>query len=698
MDETNQNNKKPTFFSAWFVLVILFLLLAGTFVTYFIAKNPSSNGNNLGNKPIETQTAEFKKFKSESEFREFLQNARSEGGFNGISLGAAPTALREQSLPVDSNAAFGMGSATSAVPDRVSQTNVQVMGIDEPDILKNNNKNIFYALRNFYIGIPRPMNPATDMMIAPEQSYQDQTQILNAFPPDALAKVGAVDKSGDLLLYKNTLVIQSYEAIYGYDVSNPASPQEKWKIELKDGSYVAQSRLYNDKLYLVLQRGINIASPCPLRPAVAQGKEIVIDCAQIYHPAPSINADATFTALKVNPEDGSTEKTLSFIGSSSSSTLYMSPNALYVAYTNQPDMLAFLSRFAEEKASDLIPEDARNRIKKLKDYDISYAAKMTELTQILQAYFYGQGSDDQLKKQTELENRMKEFAKEHKRDLTSTQIVKIGVNELDQQATAIIPGTILNQFSLDEYRDDLRVAVTVGGFAWNTSGETANDLYILSKDLRIRGEIKDMGVTERVYSARFMEDKGYLVTFKQTDPFYVLDLANPENPQIKGELKIPGFSSYLHPLKKDLIVGIGREENSVKASLFDVSNPAEPKEISKYTLKDYTSDILQTHHAFLHDPDHEIFFVPGVEGGYILSYKNSELSLAKAVATINPQRALYMNDYLYIVGTNEIVVYDEKNWNEVKRLKLERPTTTPAPVLEKPLPVDLPQTRSAPAE
>ena len=123
-----------------------------------------------------------------------------------------------------------------------------------------------------------------------------------------------------------------------------------------------------------------------------------------------------------------------------------------------------------------------------------------------------------------------------------------------------------------------------------------------------------MGLTERVYSARFIQDKGYVVTFRQTDPFYVLDLSDPASPKLAGELKIPGYSSYLHPITKDKIIGIGKEGQNVKVSLFDASDPANPQEVSKYTLSEYWSDILNTHHAFLMDEKHGVFFLPGLFG------------------------------------------------------------------------------------
>jgi uncharacterized secreted protein with C-terminal beta-propeller domain len=178
-----------------------------------------------------------------------------------------------------------------------------------------------------------------------------------------------------------------------------------------------------------------------------------------------------------------------------------------------------------------------------------------------------------------------------------------------------------------------------------------------------------LGLTEQIYSVRFIEDKGFIVTFRQTDPFYVLDLSNPEKPELKGQLKIPGYSSYLHPITKDKILGIGKEGSNVKISLFDVSDPEKPTEISKYNLDEYWSDILNTHHAFLLDEKHQIFFLPGGRGGYIFSYKGDKLELKRAVSDINAKRAIYINDYLYIIGDNKIVVLNELNWEKINALE-----------------------------
>ena len=154
--------------------------------------------------------------------------------------------------------------------------------------------------------------------------------------------------------------------------------------------------------------------------------------------------------------------------------------------------------------------------------------------------------DERMRLDNELTNRVSDYYQEHQRELEKTGLVKIGLANLKITATGETPGRLLNQFSLDEYEGKLRTAVTIGS-SWGilgSMGESANDVYVLDEKLKVIGSIEDLGLDERIYSVRFLADKGYLVTFKQVDPFYVLDLADPNNPQVKGELKIPGYSSY----------------------------------------------------------------------------------------------------------------------------------------------------------
>jgi uncharacterized secreted protein with C-terminal beta-propeller domain len=137
-------------------------------------------------------------------------------------------------------------------------------------------------------------------------------------------------------------------------------------------------------------------------------------------------------------------------------------------------------------------------------------------------------------------------------------------------------------------------------------------VFILNMNLTTVGKLENIAVTERIYSARFMGDRAYLVTFRQIDPFFVLDLSNPAAPKVAGELKIPGYSSYLHPYDADHIIGLGIENNTVKLSLFDVTNVNSPTEMAKYIIEgDWTySDALNDPKAFLFDKAKELLVIP----------------------------------------------------------------------------------------
>jgi uncharacterized secreted protein with C-terminal beta-propeller domain len=197
----------------------------------------------------------------------------------------------------------------------------------------------------------------------------------------------------------------------------------------------------------------------------------------------------------------------------------------------------------------------------------------------------------------------------------STEIYRVSINgaNLSFDAKGIVPGSILNQYSMDEYNNYFRVATTVSTGSW-VNRDQHNNLYILNMQLETVGKIENLAQGERIFSARFTGDKAYLVTFKQTDPFFVLDLKNPTAPIVAGELKIPGYSSYLHPYDENHIIGIGKENNTVKLSLFDVSDMSNPTEIARYAIgenADYSDSIaLYEPKAFLFDLQKQLLVIP----------------------------------------------------------------------------------------
>ena len=611
----------------------------------------------------------IKKFSSEEEFKEYLQNASIETEYWGGGMGGGDAfEIMRESVPLAAPTANSKG----AEPDRVSETNVQVAGIDEPDIVKTDGKEIYFSREYQYWWSGSVM--IEESIMPPKVSAK--TNIIKAFPVDNLAIDGEIEKSGNLLLSGKVLMIFSGDKIYGYDVSNPKSPEKKWDIFLESQNYLVGARLYKDKLYLITRNQINEVHPCPIKPLIANGVELSIACSDIYHPILPVPSDATFVAMIVNTDSGKVEEKTSFLGSSASSIIYMSENAIYVTYTYYESTIKFFSNFLTEKAKDIFPAWFVEKMEKLESYDISQSAKLTEFQVLYEKYINSLDSDERLRMENELSNRMSDYYKEHKRDLEKTGIVKIALGDFEIKAHGSVSGSPLNQFSLDEYKENLRIATTVGNRWWGlpfgvSGAESVSDVYVLDGNLSVQGLVKDLGKTERIYSVRFIEDKGYVVTFRQTDPFYVLDLSNPKKPELKGELKIPGYSGYLHPITKDKILGIGQESWQIKVSLFDVSSASNPKEQDKYILDESWSDILNNHHAFLLDKKHEIFFLPGSKGGYVFSYKNNELSLVKTVSETSVRRAIYIDDYLYIIGDNNIVVLNELNWERVKELELE---------------------------
>jgi len=656
-----------------FVVIPLLVLTvaASIYLTFFSENKPNLPFLPKPSPGTASPKIGFEKFTSEEEFKKYLEESVEVAG-SGL-LSVSPQLNRRSAVGIEDLAleaalpVSGGGEASG----RVSETTVQIKGIDEPDIVKTDGKEIYFSSEFSYRVSPgRPMPIMEESVSILPPSERGETKVIKAFPPADLEKEGKVEKTGDLLLIKDILVVLSDDKIiYGYDVSEPSLPTEKWKIELEDNNHLVAARLYNGEIYLVTRTRISINKPCPIVPFSSGNSQISINCAEIYHPTTNIPVDVTYSAFVLNPSSGKIDKSVSFVGSSGTSVIFMSKNALYATFSYYGDMTDFLYNFFKEKGQDLLPASLMEKLEKLRDYDISAQAKMVEFESILEQQMSSLSNDERLRMENEFNNRMEDYYQEHMRELEMTGIVKIDLDDFKVLATGGVPGLPLNQFSLDEYQDHLRIATTVSGGGWGV-GESANDVYVLDGNLNQVGSVLNLGLDEKIYSARFIEDKGYLVTFKQIDPFYVLDLSDPKNPQVKGELKIPGYSSYLHPLAKDKILGVGKEGSKVKASLFDVSSASNPKEVGKYMLDENWSDILNTHHAFLLDPDHQVFFLPGSKGGYIFSYKNDSLSMVKAVADIQARRAIYINDYMYIIGEDKIIVLSERDWEEVNKLEL----------------------------
>ena len=189
------------------------------------------------------------------------------------------------------------------------------------------------------------------------------------------------------------------------------------------------------------------------------------------------------------------------------------------------------------------------------------------------------------------------------------------------RASGVVSGWLLNQFSMSEHDGRLRVASTEEPDWWSGEDERASDsrVTVLAErggKLVREGLVTGLGKGERIYAVRFIGDRGYVVTFRQVDPLYVVDLSDPARPAVRGELKIPGFSSYLHPVGDDLLVGIGQSATAqgrttgTQVSLFDVSDPRAPRRVAQRELDSDWSEAESDHHAVLWWPARRLLVVP----------------------------------------------------------------------------------------
>lgn len=212
---------------------------------------------------------------------------------------------------------------------------------------------------------------------------------------------------------------------------------------------------------------------------------------------------------------------------------------------------------------------------------------------------------------------------------SGTKIFKFNLQgaKLRYQGEGQVPGTILNQFSMDEYGDHFRIATTSGEVWRNDQNTSQNNVYILDKDLQLTGKLENIAPGEKIYSTRFMGDRAYMVTFKKVDPFFVLDLTDPAQPQILGKLKIPGYSDYLHPYDENHIIGFGKDTaeqsgddsrayyQGMKIAIFDVTDVSSPVEMSKVIIGDRGTDseLLNNHKALLFSREKNLLAFPVTE-------------------------------------------------------------------------------------
>lgn len=282
----------------------------------------------------------------------------------------------------------------------------------------------------------------------------------------------------------------------------------------------------------------------------------------------------------------------------------------------------------------------------------------------------------------------------------------------DSKATYINAGSVqgeaLNQFSMDEKDGYFRIATTDSN-NWNSETNT-NNLYVLNENLEIVGKVEDLAKGEKIYSVRFMGNRAYMVTFVETDPLFVIDLTEPTDPIVLGELKIPGYSKYLHPYDENHIIGFGENTKTneygnvvtdgMKMALFDVSNPSKPQELYSVDIgeKGTYSEILNNHKALLFSKEKNIIAFPisiseeagtyrtklkfqgaivyglDLETGFALkgtiAHQQIENGYIDYEYEKEVERIIYINDSLYTLSERIIKSTDMNTMEEESKLEI----------------------------
>ena len=530
-----------------------------------------------------------------------------------------------------------------------STTNNQVDGIEEGDISVTDGKYLYTLSDNRVVIID-----AKGLQVV-----KHITGVKNAYPTNLMLH----DKML-IITYTDYVELQTGRYYDGksitklafYDVSDAKNPKLIREVG-QDGNMI-NVRKSGNHLYLVTSNTPNywILPEVPtieLRPATFDnGEEKLLPFDKIRVLPESIDPSYIIvSAIDVSNVANAIWTTESFLGNSGQ--LYMSQNAIYIASMNY----GWLSITSSTEETSLVDGN-------------SVALPSTE---------------------------------------NETTIYKINIDKtkISMVAEGKVKGSILNQYSMDEHNGHFRIATTEGN-SWGSNADSKNHLFILDSNLKQVGAVNDLAKGERIYSARFMGDKAYLVTFKETDPLFVIDTSNPKSPKVLGELKIPGFSNYLHPIDENHLLGIGYETNvemvegakepivttgGMKLSLFDITNFNNPKEQQAVVIggRGTYSSVLYDYKAFFRDPRNDLYGFPvsiyrsaGEENRLIYEgtgahlYKVTANGIELAADLIEKarpgeqyedhyhvvRRIIYVDDELYTISNSKITGYNGKTFKK----------------------------------
>jgi len=530
-------------------------------------------------------------FESEAQLRMFLADHRSKG-WNTI----------------------GMGDAEGGDGVHNSGTNVQVAGVDEIDIVKNDGEHLFVASNDKVTVIET--SPDGDLHVVSTINATDlsegdgyNTAVVGLFLQNEILAVIISENQWSALpiidIRPDIVDDRSMTECILLDVTDPSDPQILYRCSMS--GWFTAGRSMDGYIYLLSQEHI-------------WGTDGIL--------------------LPVTGSDGGSDEV-------KATDIRFDPQA--------SEQGAFLNIMALD-----IVNRASNFTTLVMGYSSVLYVSMQNMYLTNEVYPYSwDGSSD--------------------RELPSTNIFRLRLNGISvvPEAKGQVPGLLHNQFSMDEHEGLLRVATGTG---WN---EGENRVYVLDGELKPLGKLEGLAPGETIQSARFMGDTLYLVTFLNTDPLFVIDLSIPTSPRLLGELVVPGFSSYLHPIGGGMLAGVGLDNWTFKISIYDVSDPEHPAEIETLMAPTYSwSEAAWDHKAVQFDPSRSWMFVPytaydqgkGLSEQVVWAVSMGEQGLSTISELVIGNwstyvRCVLIEDTLIVVTESQAASYELDGFTEVGRVE-----------------------------
>jgi len=621
---------------------------------------PSIQGGSTIFTKINTTTGTFalastqaiKRFSSVEELQTFLDQSlasremlasalRTSGTSYGVGAGLnsspsipeglpAPSASSPQSLTGQSQSSAGKASSTAGgIVTQYSTTNVQVANVDEPDFLKNDGKYV-YVLTG------------------------DKLAIVDAYPAQnasVVVKVGIDIPQGqslqNMFLNKDRLVIfyQDYtqehvipqydyvpQPIYSpkthvviMDVTDRQNPRiiHDYKIS---GNY-NDARMIGNYVYIVTNSNLDDYHH-PILPRIMESSKVIATPDIYYFDNPEQSYSfTTVTSVSVfGINDNSTILSKTFL-MDPASTVYASENNLYITYQKYMPYYYYQTNNKDRFFKSVVPQlptVLQNQIRAIdQDTGLTLSEKWDKVASILQDYYNKLSESEKSQLFDNIQKALADYDAQIQKAIQRTVIHKIAIGSngsLDYVGKGEVPGRLLNQFSMDENGSRFRIATTSEYYSQYKTYRY-NNVYVLDGKLNTVGSLEQIAPDESIYSARFISDRLYLVTFRQVDPFFVIDLSS-DQPKLLGKLKLAGYSNYLHPYDANHIIGIGRdtmdngygavEPLGVKIALSDVSDVTNPVSIDTYQIGSFGTDseVLYDHKALFFDKGKNILSIP----------------------------------------------------------------------------------------